>query len=1253
MNITNKITSVLLTATTAVWLSSFAMFVPVANAQSVTDLQTQINALLSQIAALQSQLANQTGGSGSAVHCTFTRDLTVGVTGNDVMCLQQYLNDGGNSMVSASGAGSRGNESMYFGSRTAAAVAKWQAANGLSPAVGYFGPKSRAKYAVLVAGTTPAPVPTPSPTPVPSGSGLSVNLAADQPAAGLFGKSFASRPFTKLVFSASADGDVTVNSLTVQRTGQGADAAFSGVVALDENGIRLGDSKTFGSDHTLKLSNPFVVKAGQSRIITLAGDSPASQTNQAGQLVSLSLIGVDAGAAHVGASFPLTGNVMTVNDTLSIGNVTITRGPLDPGTSLTEQIGTTGYTFSSLKLTAGSNEDVSLKSFRWYQSGSASATDLANVKVYVDGTAYDTTVSSDGKYYTAVFNPPLTIQKGLSKEASIKGDVVSGTNRTVSFDLYRYNDIQVVGLTYGYTLAPTATDSGDSSTNHNGTLQSSQPNFDGFQVTIGAGTLTVEKAVTVAAQNIAINLSNQVLGGFLADVKGEDVTVAAMNFDLSLVKPSTGSRAIDSNDITNVSLYDENGNVVAGPVDGAAGGKNAIKFTDTVTLKVGRHVYTLKGKLGTDFANNDTVSASTTPSSQWTTVKGLVSSQSITPTGGTITMNTMTVKAAALSVTVAPGTGSAAAAQNVVAGTNNYLFTNYVLDASNSGEDIRLTQMQLRVAIGTANTADDMTNCQLKDGTTALNSGSNIVNPGNSVASADAVAFTFDSSLIIPKGTVKTLGLYCNLTAQALSGQTYGWGLATPSTTNVVATGITSGTTVTPGGTADNGRTITARTAGTLSLALDSSSPSLRWAQSGTTGNTLAVFSLTSTYEDIRVDTIGLTLATTSGNAAYAYGNASNTPQDLSQVTLWVGSQQVGSAVFSGDFATVSLSGVTVPKDSQILLTIKGDIAPIGVGQPAKPGHLVLVNYDSQSSTDNSNRGAVGVGMSSGSTIASGGSNTASNGVRITRANPTITKISTSGKFANTSGQTLYRFSVSAPAGTNGVSLYKYAFEVSTSTTQGCDNSGVAGHTCNFQVTNFRVYCYSDAAFSNAACNAFDNSGLLNQGGLANATVNNGGSGRALHPGGSTTNPTLVTVYFNPTDSTGGSTKDTVRVSAGQTLYFALVGDITGASSSPNVTTKMDGDATFDAGQLGSAGNGNGVGASYDPTAQGDDFVNGRYIFATTAANADGWDDNDFIWSGNPTSTTQSIVDFTWYNGFLVPGLSNSDAGLQETITLQ
>lgn len=89
----------------------------------------------------------------------FVRDLTVGATGSDVLALQKFLNSKG-FVIAATGAGSPGLESTYFGSLTRSALARYQAANGIVPAAGYFGPLTRgnvnANYQTPATPTTPS-----------------------------------------------------------------------------------------------------------------------------------------------------------------------------------------------------------------------------------------------------------------------------------------------------------------------------------------------------------------------------------------------------------------------------------------------------------------------------------------------------------------------------------------------------------------------------------------------------------------------------------------------------------------------------------------------------------------------------------------------------------------------------------------------------------------------------------------------------------------------------------------------------------------------------------------------------------------------------------------------------------------------------------------------------------------------------------------------------------------------------------------
>jgi len=82
---------------------------------------------------------------------TFSNDLTIGSTGPDVVALQSLLISGGYLVMPA------GVAEGYFGTLTQAALAAYQAAKGISPAVGYFGPITRAEVnasAGVMTGTT-------------------------------------------------------------------------------------------------------------------------------------------------------------------------------------------------------------------------------------------------------------------------------------------------------------------------------------------------------------------------------------------------------------------------------------------------------------------------------------------------------------------------------------------------------------------------------------------------------------------------------------------------------------------------------------------------------------------------------------------------------------------------------------------------------------------------------------------------------------------------------------------------------------------------------------------------------------------------------------------------------------------------------------------------------------------------------------------------------------------------------------------
>lgn len=85
--------------------------------------------------------------------CSFTRDLHQGVRGDDVRCLQSYLQDEGFFPdVQAT--------TNFFGPVTRVAVQEWQEENAVTPPQGYFGPVSRSTYETLTANFTHSRLPT-------------------------------------------------------------------------------------------------------------------------------------------------------------------------------------------------------------------------------------------------------------------------------------------------------------------------------------------------------------------------------------------------------------------------------------------------------------------------------------------------------------------------------------------------------------------------------------------------------------------------------------------------------------------------------------------------------------------------------------------------------------------------------------------------------------------------------------------------------------------------------------------------------------------------------------------------------------------------------------------------------------------------------------------------------------------------------------------------------------------------------------
>ena len=903
------------------------------------------------------------------------------------------------------------------------------------------------------------------------GGGLTITLAPSTPASGLVVGNAARVPFTRVNLTASSDADVTVNSLTVLRGGPSSDSNFAGVVLLNgDTSLQIGNYKTLNSNHQAVFDNDFVVKAGTTLPLVIAGNmNPLSGTgsyNGGGEVITLGLVSIDTNGTVTG-SLPVTGNAMTKNGTLAIGSLTIANGGLNPADQ-TKNIGTDNYIFSSIKMTAGAAEDMHITHVIWDQNGTSADADVANLELVVDGAVVASVANpSDKKVNFDLSVTPIVIAKGNNKEASIRGDILSGSARTIDFDIRKNTDVVAEGQTFGYNVTPTFT-------------ESSEPYFSGNITTIAGGTLTVGKA-NLVSKNVAAGADQQELGTFTLQVEGEPVDITS----LKMTNTSTS---------TNMTVYNPNGDVVAGPTEPAAG---VTTFTDTITVPVGISTYTVKGDLDSAFTAGDTMKL-TLNVDAWVArgseTNNTLTTETLTPTS--VALDTLTVKVGALSIT----NRNTPAAQNVLVGQQDFEFLSFTIDATASGEDVRLQQLIFNMN-GTGTEAD-ITGITVLDGATALN----VPDNGASSVTVDLV-----NPLIITKGTSKTLSLQADITGTGVAGDTYRFTTSASTT----PTGVSTGNTITETVTGD-GQVMTIIANGGLEVATDAANPqSTLFAVGDTTGATGVTIGevrmMATTGEDILLDSVNLTTTGSSINSTvgtvYLYDGAAKVAEATPTTTAAVYLDVVDNVII--------LKGTAGKK-----FTVKADFLAISDSSPSASGNSVAVNVAAGN--------ALGKGSASNAVIASLGSMAGSTHYAF-RSVPTVAKGTLSSNVLTDGTLELYRWTVSADAA-GDIGLGNFTFNVAT--------SGVT-------VTNFYVTDETDDTQLNDTV-------VTTQSPTIEITFNPGGGGiveRQISAGTTHTYVLKGTV-------TGSSSSDSVQVS--------LAGDSAALSATTETLADARADAQDD-----------------------------------------------------------------------------------------
>jgi len=733
------------------------------------------------------------------------------------------------------------------------------------------------------------------------GTGLTVAISASTPASTNVP---AGSPveFLKVNLTASNDGDVSINALTITSSGLST-ATNVDSVAIYDSGVKVGTSKDVNSDKvaTFNFSIPIKVTAGATKTLTVKATILAGATGNY-VLGIANVSGILTNGAVVSGSFPITGNTMSSVIGVTVGTVIMSsiNGTDAPST----QFGTDNVLLAEFNL-AAANEPIIWSSARFKNVGTTG--NLAgNMKIAVDGTNVKTGVELVNGIATFDMGS-LVIAKNDTVQVQVYGDINIGRiNDTIDFTVESPEDLMLTGKDMGYGITCASTTLLDTT-------------GEGIIVTLATGDFTLDMDKSTAgtpAKDVRAGDTGVALATIKMTSNGENATVQSIT-NTSAGDFHISGTGLSADEISNVRLVD---NVTGATYDVAATASTTLpgwtlSITDDITMVQGvTKTFTLKADLSgptsaTQIDNTDTLQVTLKSSAM--TVKGDVSSNSITNiTPSSVSGSIVTVKASSLSWTTQTLTN-----KTVVPGANEVVYKASVQAGASS--DVTLNSIKISTVANGVDTFIDNNIARLDlvftpaGGTAVTKSLSNSIVEGISGARG-YINFSSLTGFIVPAGKTGTVELKA-LFATNFSTTTVGWSLGIESgTASIVARDIDSNAvleSVVAVDTASRAMTLAAN--GTLKALLRTSDikadvDTYLLAGAGTTANRyIGEIVLTTANEPVKVKTLVL------GQA----GNA--TASDIKFVVLYdkLGAKVAEVAPSANGFANFDLLNVTLPAD--------------------------------------------------------------------------------------------------------------------------------------------------------------------------------------------------------------------------------------------------------------------------------------------------------------------------------------------------
>lgn len=470
----------------------------------------------------------------------FTQNLKLGSTGAQVLQLQKSLNSLGFT-VSASGAGSAGNETSYFGNATKNAVIKFQEAHvaevlapfGLTKGTGNFYSATRA-YINANCGSGGSTTNPTNPT-TPSTGGVAVSLSSVQPNNVLV----AGQAHAKLAdFTFSGTGIVT--GVKLQRTGISNNSTLANVYLYD-GATRISDAASVLVDGSVNFNyGTGLFSVTGSKTISVYADIAAGTS---GQSTGVSLTGYTVSGSAAAVVSGVNGPALPIGSaTLASTTVTFTssQSTADVGN---QNVNVWGGTLNVTK-------DVFLNGANFKMIGSAPTTALTNVKLYIDGVQVGNASMVDSMGRIS-FSGNNSIKAG-NHTINVRGDIADGAGRSFYITLEQGSDLMVQDAQLpGIYSMPV--------------LSPSTFNLVGATLSINScssGCVILSPDSSFTAQKVVVGATNQTIGKFTLTALGEPVKLMSANLDI------TGTvTASSSESVSNVQVYVNGMAVTSGGTD--------------------------------------------------------------------------------------------------------------------------------------------------------------------------------------------------------------------------------------------------------------------------------------------------------------------------------------------------------------------------------------------------------------------------------------------------------------------------------------------------------------------------------------------------------------------------------------------------------------------------------------------------------------------------------------------------------------